>query len=163
MSKGKPIRVYDYVNHPYDAVRKALISDGKGIFHNATKVAASRARNLASELHVNFGGFELSADIAIDIKSVSDLEKTAALGLATVIELEWEASKLPQLFPLMKAELSIYPLTSTETQLELFGNYEPPFGFLGSAVDSVVGNRIAEASVHQFIMDVATYLRDDLA
>jgi hypothetical protein len=28
----------------------------------------------------------------------------------------------------MKAELSIYPLTSTETQLDLGGLYEPPLG-----------------------------------
>ncbi len=163
MGKQTPIRVYDYVNHPYKAVRERLSSGGMDIFHNATKGASSRTQNLVSELHVNYGGLELSADISIKIRNVIEHQKSSTTGPVTIIELEWEASRLPQLFPLMKAELSVYSLTSTETQLELSGNYTPPFGFLGGAVDTVAGNLIAEASVHQFLADVATYLRDALA
>ena len=70
---------------------------------------------------------------------------------------------MPRLFPFMKAELSIYPLTATETQLDFLGSYEAPFGVLGGAVDAVVGHRIAEASVHRFIKDVAAYLRTELS
>ena len=162
MGKESPIRVYDYVNHPYKAVRERLISGRMDIFHNATKGASSRIQNLASELHVNYGGFELSADISIKIKNIHEHEKTAGSGPVTVIELEWEAARLTQLFPLMQAELTIYPLTSTETQLELSGKYEPPLGFFGTAMDSVAGRRIAQASVNQFITDVAFYLRNDL-
>jgi hypothetical protein len=63
----------------------------------------------------------------------------------------------------MKAELAVYPLTATETQLDLSGNYDPPFGALGSVIDAVLMHRIAEASVHQFIKDIAVYLRAELA
>jgi hypothetical protein len=45
--------------------------------------------------------------------------------------LEWEAATMPRLFPFMKAELSIYALTVTETQLDFRGVYEPPFGAVG--------------------------------
>jgi hypothetical protein len=45
--------------------------------------------------------------------------------------LEWETATMPSLFPLMKGELSIYPLTATETQLDFLGFYEPPFGAVG--------------------------------
>ena len=69
----------------------------------------------------------------------------------------------PRLFPLMKAELSIYPLTSTETQLDFSGVYEPPFGAVGKRMNAIVGHRIAEASVHRFVSDVAGYLRQTLA
>jgi hypothetical protein len=62
----------------------------------------------------------------------------------------------------MKAELSIYPLTATETQLDFRGFYEPPFGTLGKAVDAMVGHRIAEVSVDRFVNDVAGYLRRTL-
>ncbi len=68
-----------------------------------------------------------------------------------------------RLFPLMKAELTIYPLTATETQLDFLGLYEPPFGAVGKAMNAVVGHRIAEVSVHRFISDVAAYLRKALA
>lgn len=62
----------------------------------------------------------------------------------------------------MKAELSIYALTATETQLDSSGLYEPPLGALGKAANAVVGHRIAEVSVHRFVSDVAEYLRHAL-
>ena len=70
---------------------------------------------------------------------------------------------MPRLFPLMRAELSIYPLTATETQLDFKGFYEPPFGALGNAVNAIVGHRIAEASVERLVTDVAQYLRKNLS
>jgi hypothetical protein len=63
----------------------------------------------------------------------------------------------------MSAELSVYPLTSTETQLDFLGHYEPPLSVLGGAIDAMVGHRIAEASVHRFIADIAQYLRHHLS
>ena len=69
---------------------------------------------------------------------------------------------MPRLFPFMKAELAIYPLTSTETQLDFSGAYEPPLGALGKAMNAVAGHRLAEASVHRFVNDVAGYLRTTL-
>jgi hypothetical protein len=163
MNKDKTIRVYDYINHPYETVRKKLSGEALEVFRNATKVAALRAKSVASELRVNFAGIEVGTDISITIKSIEDVPKKLSSPPMTRITLEWEAAKMPRLFPFMKAELSAYPLTATETQLDLSGNYEPPFGVLGSVIDSVVGHRIAEASVHQFITDVAVYLRKELA
>ena len=80
-------------------------------------------------------------------------------GPATRLQLEWEAATMPILLPLMKADLSIYPITATETQLDFEGFYEPPLGPVGKAVNAVIGHRIAEASVHRFVSDVAEYLR----
>ena len=160
---SKTIRVYDYVNHPYDKVRAAIDSDANEVFRNATKVAALRAKSVASELHVNIAGIEVGADIEITVTGIENTQKAVTSPETTRIELEWEAAKMPRLFPFMKAELAIYPLTSTETQLDLRGNYEPPLGIVGSVIDAAVGNRIAEASVHQFISDVAAYLRNELS
>jgi hypothetical protein len=62
----------------------------------------------------------------------------------------------------MQAELSFWPLTSTETQLELEGAYEPPLGLVGGAIDAAVGHRLAEAVVHRFLNDVVEQLRRDI-
>ncbi len=67
-----------------------------------------------------------------------------------------------RLFPLMKGELSLYSLTSSETQLDFSGFYEPPFGAVGRTMNAIVGHRIAEVSVHRFVSDVAAYLRQTL-
>jgi ribosome-associated toxin RatA of RatAB toxin-antitoxin module len=163
MSKnnGREIHCYDYVNHPYKRVRDALSQDALAIFRLATKSAASRAQTVATELHVDVGGVGIKANVKVQIKSVEEKVDTIP-SPTTRLMLEWEAASLPGLFPVMQAELSIYPLTPTETQLDFLGHYEPPFGMVGKAMNAVVGYRIAEASVHTFITNVAEYLRQTL-
>lgn len=163
MSKGKTIRCFDYINHPYVKVRDALSADVPVVFRNATKAAALRAKTVASELRVNIGAVEVGADISISVEKIEKRPMDVTSTALTRLELQWKATKMPRLFPLMKAELSVYPLTATETQLDFQGTYEPPLGLLGDAVDAVVGHRIAEASVHRFIKEVAAYLREELS
>ncbi len=162
MSKGQTVRSYEYVNHPYEAVRDALCADTLKIFSSATKAATSRARSLASELHIEFAGITVGAEIAISVTSVVESTAEGSSTPSTCVRLEWGAASMPGLFPMMKAELNVYPLTSTETQLDFSGTYEPPLGLVGGAFDAIVGHRIAEGSVHRFVNEVAEYLRTAL-
>jgi hypothetical protein len=132
------------------------------VFESATKTAANRARSVAAELRVNFAGIGVKTDIKIDVKSFHETAAGSVSMPTTRLKLEWEAAKMPRLFPLMKGELFMYPLTATETQLDFSGVYKPPFGSLGKAMNAIVGHRIAEASVHSFVSDVAGYLRQAL-
>jgi hypothetical protein len=159
MSKVCEIRCYDYVNHPYAAVRDALTQDAPALFQAATKAAATRADSVASELHAGIGGIGIEAEIRITVKNIEEKVSEAMSIPVTKLQVEWEASTMPHLFPLMRADISIYPLTATETQLDFWGQYEPPLGALGKAVNAVIGHRIAEASVHRFVSDVARHLR----
>lgn len=163
MSNGREIHCYDYVNHPYPQVRDALSKDALWVFQSATKAAASRAQSIASELRVDLGAIGIEADIHISVKNIEVKDREGVSDPVTRLQLEWEAATMPRLFPLMRAELSIYPLTSTETQLDFKGLYEPPFGALGKAANAIVGHRIAEASVERFVTDVAQYLRKNLS
>jgi hypothetical protein len=163
MSKGSEIRSYDYVNHPYEQVRERLTKDAPALFQAATKAAASRAQSVASGLRVEIAGIGVQTDIKISVKNIEQTHSEAMSSPVTKLQVEWEAANMPHLFPLMKAEISLYPLTSTETQLDFWGLYEPPLGALGKAVNAIVGHRIAEASVHRFVSDVAEYLRRALA
>ena len=163
MSKGRKIHCYDYVNHPYEQVRSALSKDAPGVFQSATKAAASRAQSIASQLRIDIGGIGVEADIQVSVKDVEVRPSRAMSGPVTRLQLEWEASRMANLFPLMKADLSIYPITATETQLDFDGFYEPPLGPLGKAMNAIVGHRIAEVCVHRFVNDVAEYLRKTLS
>ena len=162
MKKPIKVRFYDYVNHPYEDVRDALKKDALNVFHAATKAAASRAQTIASELHVDFGGIGVKTDINITVKNVEEKAAEAGSSPITRLLLEWEATAMPRLFPIMKGELAVYPLTSTETQLDFSGVYKPPFGPVGKTLNAIVGHRIAEVSVHRFVDDVADYLRQTL-
>jgi hypothetical protein len=163
MSTGPTIRSYDYVNHPYDRVRDTLKLHAAEVFQSATKAAASRAESVAAELHVDFAGVGVKADIKIVVKRIDEKAADVASSASTTLYLEWEAATLPHLFPLMQGELSVYPLTGTETQLDFSGTYEPPFGAVGKTMNAIAGHRIAEVSVHRFVRDVAGYLRQALA
>ena len=160
--KGRKIRCYDYVNHPYERVCDALKQNALVVFESATKTAASRAQSVAAELRVDFAGIGIKTDIKIDVKSVDEKAASSSSMPTTKLTLEWEAAKMPRLFPLMNGELFVYPLTATETQLDFSGVYKPPFGSIGKTMNAIVGHRIAEASVHRFVGDVAGYLRHAL-
>jgi hypothetical protein len=162
MSKGREVRCYEYVNHRYDQVRDVLSKDALAVFQSATKSAASKARSIAAELHVDIGGIGVEADIIIAIRKIEEKVSDAMTGPVTQVQFEWQAATMPGLFPLMQAELSIYPLTRTETQLDFSGVYEPPLGTVGKAMNAIAGHRIAEFSVHRFVSDVAEYLRRSL-
>jgi hypothetical protein len=159
----REIRSYDYVNHPYAIVRDVLSADPQGVFRAATIAAASRAEAVAAQLHVNVAGLQVGAEIATSVGEIEETGRAGSSSRVTRIPIDWEAAHRPLLFPLMNAVLSVYPLTATETQLDFVGRYEPPLGKLGEVVDAAVGHRIAEASVHRFVADVAHFLRTSLA
>ncbi|MDT8369507.1 MAG: hypothetical protein RQ745_09895 [Longimicrobiales bacterium] len=159
MSAMREVRSFEYVNRPYEEVRAALTADPLEVFRSATRAAADRVRSLAAELRVSVVGVEVGAEIAISVSEVEEVERGPTSTPATRIHLEWQAAEHPRLFPLMDGVLALYALTSTETQLDFSGRYDPPFGPLGDALDAVAMGRVAEASVDRFVKDLAHHLR----
>jgi hypothetical protein len=163
MSK-REVRAFDYVNQPYEPVRDAIKASAGEIFQRATKIAEDRSSDLVASLSVDLAGIQISKDIDIHVGQIDEARTGGGdLGRVTRVALEWRAKESPGLFPAMQATLSVYPLSFTETQLELTGHYDPPMGVLGSALDAVVGHRLAEASVHRFVREVVERLRKEMA
>jgi hypothetical protein len=152
----RAVRAYDYVNHRYEHVRDALKADALGIFQQATHAAEARGGEVAASLSVDVSGLQVSKDIDITVGAIHEDTSPSAV---THVELEWRASESPRLFPVMKGDLKVYPLTATETLVDFNGEYEPPMGLIGGAIDAVVGHRLAEASVHRFVVAVVERLR----
>jgi len=157
------LHCYEYVSRPFSEVRDALIIDAVGIFSRATTTASERAQALVSKLKFEVAGFDVGRNIVVRVTKV---HKEAAPGAdrsdAIRLELEWSAESARSLFPSMHASLLAYPFSPTETQLDLLGRYEPPAGILGSAADRLLGHRIAAASVHRFLEEVARRLNLEL-
>ncbi|MGE0792520.1 MAG: hypothetical protein AB7S26_43015 [Sandaracinaceae bacterium] len=160
--RKRSVRAFDYVNHPYERVRDAVRAEPLALFARATKAAAARSEDVATALSVDLAGIEISRDVDIQIRGVSEDAGKGELHRSTHVALAWSASESARLFPLMEAELRVYPLSHTETEIELVGEYEPPLGALGAVIDAAVGHRIAEASVHRLVRSVVEHLRTDL-
>ena len=155
------LRVYDYVNHPFQRVAKAFADDTHGVLQRATTVAGQRASELGATLHAHVGPIDVTADVSIEVGPMDETPLPSGRP-ALRIPIKWHALRTARAFPVMQAELTIYPLTATETQLELAGTYEPPLGAVGRAIDSAILHKIAEASVLQFVQEIARYLREEL-
>jgi hypothetical protein len=162
MSEPRKLRCYEYVNRPYERVRDLLYARGAEVFQRATSSATARADSLLSTLRVSAGGFEVGVDVRIHVRGARDEEWMPGLSPVTRINLAWEAAKATSLFPSMEAQLSFWPLYASETQLEINGSYRPPLGFVGNAVDAMIGHRVAEAAVHRFLEDVVEHLKREL-
>ena len=141
---SQEVRVYEYVNRPYERVGEVLRLDAIGVFQRATASATARARALVSTMRANLGPVELGADVVVRVTSVEE-ERDAPLGPRTRLHLEWQATKHPELFPTMDATLDVYGLAPNETQVDFHGQYRPPLGVVGAAIDAVIGHRIAQA------------------
>ena len=157
MTQSVQIRCYDYVNRPFAEVRTLLLEKPNELFGQATHAASGRASAVAAGLHVQVGGIEIGKEIEITVLDVQTSETDRDKRIA--MTLEWKATRSPGLFPVMNGVLDAYPITATETQLDFQGNYTPPLGLMGRAIDAMVGHRIAEASVHSFVSEVAAFLR----
>jgi len=162
MSKPRTVRCYEYVNRPFDAVRELLRQRAPEVFQRATSSAATRAEAVGASLHAQVGTIDVGVDVRIHVQSITDEKGVAGMSPLTRVTLGWEAARATALFPVMKAELSLWPLTATETQLEIEGGYRPPLGAVGNLADAAIGHRVAEAAVHRFLADVVEQLRREL-
>jgi len=148
------LHCYDYVNHPYEAVRSALLADPVTLFAQATSPSSV---DKGPELHVKLGVIDVAAEVAVEVRDI--IEARAHDRASTQINFTWRATRHPGLFPVMTGTLRCYGLSPTETQLEVAGTYEPPLGVAGQAADALALHRVAEASIANFVHDIANYLR----
>jgi hypothetical protein len=150
------LHCYDYVNQPFETVRRAVLANPKALFAQATSTGKG------AQLHVRFGAIELGAGIEVTVAGIEEKREDFAKP-STSIAIEWHGEHRAALFPVMTARLVLYPLTPTETQIELTGEYAPPLGVVGEAIDAVALRRFAQESVAAFVREIATYLRRSLA
>lgn len=162
MAEPRRLRFYGYVERPYEQVRALLCAEPLALLARATTSAAKRAQELVANLRVGIGGVEIGVDVRTTVHQVREEEPLVGLPPVTCVELGWEAVRAPALFPLMRAQLSAWPTLSSETQLEIEGDYQPPFRGLGNTLDAVILHRVAQASVHRFLEDVIAQIRREL-
>jgi hypothetical protein len=158
MRETHMLRCYEYVHRPYEAIRALLQQDTVETLQRATSSAAARAECLATTLSLAAAGFVVGVNVRVRVQSVHQEPPVAGLPPVTTIRLTWAAEKTPSLFPSMDATLSIAPVSASETRLVLEGDYRPPLGMLGRAVDALALHHVAEATVHKLVHELAVQL-----
>ena len=152
----RPLHVYAYVEARFDLVSRLLADDAVGVLQNATDDAVEQAGVLSRSLHVDVGGFEVTREATIEVGEFEPRTLTRS-----VVPLRWHASSGRLLFPQLAADLEVSAVSFDPplTQLTIDGSYEPPLGVLGAGADRLLLHRLAEATVHRFVHEVADQLR----
>jgi hypothetical protein len=161
MSATREIHYFDYVNADYQRVRDALQANTLGVCRAATTTPSS-ASSATAELRLGARGFDVGTEVNITMRRVEERPATPRSPETTTFTFDWQAATLSWLFPLMHAELMVYPVNATDTQLELVTRYDRPFGAFGAAMDALIGHHVANVCVDRFLADVAGHLRTAL-
>lgn len=141
------VRYYGMVERPFADVEAELIALG-----DALAASADAAYRLGEGLLVKLRGGGVAKTVLLDLHTPVRGE------VATTVPMEWWATGTPGLFPRMDGELTVADMGVALTQVLFQGTYEPPLGSVGRALDRVVLNRFAEASVKDFVDRVIAIL-----
>ena len=145
---------YEYVNRRASDIVAIVENRALEVFQSATNTALDKTEQFRSRLHVDFAGFEVGREVEIELGKPQDK------GYAVVIPITWHAKDQAGLFPAMTAELEVAALDNMLplSQISVIGRYRPPVGLLGAVGDAMLMHRVAEASVRNFVSDLAARL-----
>lgn len=86
------------------------------------------------------------------------LGEPEALQSGVLIPIRIQVTGAPMLFPTLEGEIEIAAIGGEVTQLTLRGNYAPPIGAIGDAIDKVLLHRVVESSIKHFVEAMARSL-----
>ena len=150
------VRSHLEIPAPYAFVRDALLHDVDGWLPElADDAGVSGEARLAD---VGFG-----RAVRVDRKVLVEVGTPIRDENRTLVPLRWRSESSEALFPALDGEIEVAPVGASTTQLSMTARYAPPFGLLGRVADRALLHRVAEATVRDFVENVATVVRDRLA
>ncbi len=82
---------------------------------------------------------------------------------SVIIPMDWKATSVGALFPVMTADLVLQPLGPGLVEVIFRGSYQPPLKALGRLLDRAVLHRLAEASAKAFLDQLCRAVEDAIA
>ena len=146
------LRFYVVVARPAEEVKAALIGGAKNWVPDIATEANGNGQKLLSELGFDLGKRRIRRHIQVEIGA-----PRVASGLI-YMPIRWRAASEAGIFPTFDGELEVATLGIDRTQLALSASYEPPLGFVGKLADRALLHRVAEVTVHDFLVRVGERL-----
>ena len=146
------LRSYVIVARPAQEVETAMAGGAKNWFPDIATEANGNGQKLLAELGFDVGKRRIRRRINVEIGA-----SKVASGL-TYMPIRWRAASEAGIFPTLDGELEVAALGLGRTQLALSASYEPPLGFIGKLADRALLHRVAEVTVHDFLMRIGERL-----
>lgn len=113
---------------------------------------------VGADLPPPWTGDETLGDVGVGLPGGHHVSRTVRIGVGPMLEdddamalpIWWEDAEHPDLFPTFDGGMEMRA-EGEGTELRLVGSYQPPLGTLGRFADSLVGHRVALASLESFL------------
>jgi hypothetical protein len=120
---------------------------------------------IGSELPAPWTGDDARADVGVDLPGGRQVRREVRIGFGPILEDDdalalpvwWEDAERPDLLPTFDGGVELRG-DEHVTELRLVGSYQPPLGPVGRFADSLVGHRVAIASLETFLTATADRL-----
>ncbi len=152
------IEHYQFIDRPWNALREVVSRDATRLLARANDRTVWHVDQLTRRLSSEVGGVEVGKEALIN---VGDAERVDDRHVR--IPLHWEAASQAALFPTMDATLELIGSSSflpERTKVLFTGEYEPPLGAVGDAVDDAALHRVAEDAVARFVAEIAADIEE---
>lgn len=143
------LRTYVELDLPFERAEAALLGEPEAWVPRLLVDAEGRGHELLAEV-----GFAVE-DRRIDREVEIQLGAPYRSGSATRVPLTWKATSKGRLFPQLEADLEVAALGPARSQLSMDARYRPPLALVGRALDRALLHRVAEATVRDFLDQVA--------
>jgi hypothetical protein len=155
-SRGQIVFVYYYIQigRPVDSVEQRFRSFLSS-FNTWAEDAYRDGEELTASISVGSGPAAVAKTVRMRVGDPVTADSE------TTVPVVWEATGVTSLFPKMEGNLILAAIGPDFTQLSFRGDYEPPLGALGRALDRVLMHRLAESSVKGFVDRIGLALESD--
>ncbi|MBV8527014.1 MAG: hypothetical protein JOZ75_01730 [Candidatus Dormibacteraeota bacterium] len=140
---------FAYIDVPAGVVRARLVGAPNAWLESMANHAAEQGDALRVRLGPHGTHGALTKSVVVEVG-----HPVARAG-ATLIPLTWRATGVSALFPMFSGDIEVAAIGGAETVVSIWGQYEPPLGALGDALDRFGLHRIAESSVRSFLQELA--------
>ncbi len=141
---------------PFEAADQALASDPQSWIPGLAVATGEHGTRLLAE--VGFG-----ATVRVHKRVEVQVGEPVRLPAKTIVPIRWSTGAERSPLPAMEGDLELAPFGPRVTQLAMSGRYLPPLGAVGRAIDRALLNRVAEATVRDFVRRVAAALEGGAA
>lgn len=122
---------------------------------------SERAQGRELRLRVPLTSLGLPGDLAVDRDVVTSFDPLSEpQGLEHGVSIAWTPVGTAAL-PAFRGSLRVVAATHKSSVITLEGDYEPPLGPLGKALDAAIGRRIAEATSDELLDTLAERIELD--
>jgi hypothetical protein len=143
------VRYYQELAHPASAVEAALAQDPQGWLAQLVDRSNERGMQLSAHVGLKIGPRRVQHAVTLSVSEPHHL------GDTTVIPISWRPAGKTLMLPSLDGDLEVAAMGGDHSQLAISARYQPPLGWVGTVADRALMRRVAEATVKDFLDQVA--------